>query len=121
MTLLDRAKSIPHGAKVIAGWLGSGGEVVEPETAQERADICLPCPNNVANFPVTTAVALAVKQYLGVKNKLSLRVKGEKALGTCSACGCVLRLKVWEPQEKVQNELTDEERQKLPAFCWQLR
>lgn len=128
MNLLDRAKAIPHGLAVITKWLGSGGEVVEPEVSQERADICngknptnRRCPHNDPSFPLTEKVAIAVRQYLSVKNKLELRVDGEKSLGTCAICTCELRLQVHEPQEKVQREMTDEERTKLPPWCWKLK
>ncbi len=120
MNLLDQAKHIPHGVAVISKWLGSGGEVVDQEIAQARADVCNRCHNNVLGFKPIQTVATAVKQYLSVKNGLGLRVNGEHSLGACSACWCQLRLLVWEPQEKVQRELTDEERPKLPIWCWRL-
>ncbi len=128
MSLLDQAKHIPHGVSVISKWLGSGGEVVDQQTAQARANVCLgknpyksPCPNNLSGFKPTTAVAAAVKQYLSVKNGLGLQVAGEAGLGTCSACGCVLKLIVWQPQDKIHREITDEERPRLPSWCWKLR
>ena len=128
MNILEQAKKIPHGIAVITEWLGSGGIVVSPEESQARADICngnTPsghrCPHNVTNPTVTKAVALAVKKYLSVKNAVNLRVRGEKALGTCDICSCVLRLQVHEPQEKVRRDLTDEEKDLLPKFCWKLK
>jgi hypothetical protein len=129
MNLLDQAKHIPHGVAVISKWLGSGGEVVDQQTAQARACTCVGpnnpthkrCSNNVAGFRPTETVAAAVKQYLSVKNGLGLKVHGEEELGTCSACGCVLKLIIWEPQTKVQREITDDERPRLPSWCWKLR
>jgi hypothetical protein len=128
MSILEKAKHIPHGVSVISKWLGSGGEVVDQQTAQARANVCCgtnpteaKCANNVSTSPATGAVAAAVKSYLGIKNKLGLKVGGEDELGTCQACGCVLKLIVWEPQTKVQREITDEERPRLPSWCWKLR
>lgn len=127
MRLFDLVKNIPHGAEVIAGWVGSGGEVVDSETSQARADTCTgrlsgtSCPKNDLRFTPVEAVALAVKKYLSVKNSLSLRVLGERSLGTCRLCGCTLRLQVHEPQDKVKSELTDEEKQQAPEFCWKLK
>lgn len=120
MSLLDKAKSIPHGIAVITKWLGSGGEVVAPEAAQKRAGICLNCPLNIPGFQLTQGVAAAIKQVLAVKNRLQLRVQGEKRLGTCAACGCALKLQVHEPQSKVIAEMTVDERRNLPAHCWKL-
>ena len=118
MNLLESAKHIPHGIVAISKWLGSGGDVVDQETAQARADVCLKCELNIVGFKPTEAVALAVKQVLSVKNRLGLRVKGEHGLGTCSACGCALRLLTWEPLDKVQREITNDEKGKLPTWCW---
>jgi hypothetical protein len=118
MNLWQSASKIPHGAEQISEWLGSGGNAVDPATAQRRADICLKCPHNQPGLNVTKAVALAVRSFLDLKNKLKLRVKGEKSLGACDICTCQLRLQVHEPQELVVLGLTPEEMEKLPEFCW---
>lgn len=128
MNLLTKVQNIAGGVEVIAGWLGDGGAVVEQDESQSRADVCngknptgKRCVHNVKNYAVTKAVALTVKKYLSVKNAMNLRVVGEKELGRCKLCGCVLRLQVHEPQEKVVAELTNEEKSQLPEFCWKLR
>jgi hypothetical protein len=121
MNLLQKAASIPNGVKHITEWLGSGGTVVSQADAQERANICLKCPKNVSGLAVTKAVALAIKAHLETKNQLRLRVQGEKSLHSCEACGCVLRLLVWEPQDRVQSQLTDGEVEQLPDNCWKLK
>jgi len=120
MNLWDRAKQIKHGIEVISEWLGDGGQVVDQETAQKRANICLKCPLNVPTVVVVDAVARAIKKHLSVKNELALRVEGEKSLHTCQACGCVLRLLVWEPQSRVKVNMTPEETEKTPSHCWKL-
>lgn len=120
MNLLEQAKHIPHGLKVISEWLGSGGEVVDKETAQERANTCLKCPSNVEGSAVTAAVAGAIKRHLEVKNRLGLTVDGAKKLKMCNYCGCQLNLLIWQKQEKVESELSDMEKESLPAFCWKL-
>lgn len=128
MNLLDQARKITHGIAVITEWLGSGGVVADPKEAQDRADICngknptgRRCKHNVMDHGFTEKAALAIKEYLKVKNRLQLRVRGEKTLGTCEICSCVLRLKVHVPQSKIATELTDEEKEILPKFCWQLK
>lgn len=128
MNLWQQAQHIPHGIEVISGWLGSGGIVVPNEEAQARADICngnnptgKKCVNNVEGMAVVEGVALAIKKYLAVKNALNLRVNGERQLGSCKSCGCVLRLQVHEPQDKIRKELSEEEKTTLPEFCWKLK
>lgn len=120
MNVLDQIAHIPHGASVIAEWLGDP-VVCSREEAQARADVCLECPKNKPGIGISKAVALAVKQHLAVKNQLNLRVEGEKQLQTCEACGCVLRLQIWLPGGKVANELTVEEIEQLPKQCWKLK
>lgn len=128
MNLFERAKQLGLGLVHITTWLGAGGEPADRGTAQERADICngdnptgRRCENNVEMDNVTPAVADAVRKTIEVKNKLELRVRGEKMLRHCTACGCVLRLLVHEPQERVRKQLTAEEIDKLPKWCWKLR
>jgi hypothetical protein len=70
---------------------------------------------------LTTGVALAIKEYLSIKNKLGLKVNGEQQLKTCAICGCALKLKIHEPQDRVRAELTDEEKLTAPDFCWQTK
>ncbi len=121
MSILEQAKKIPNGVKQITEWLGDGGKVVDPAVAQRRADICLRCPKNVPGHPVTEVVGLAIRAHLSLKNQLKLRVNGEKSLHLCGVCGCVLRLLVHEPQERVVMGLTDDEISKLPDNCWKLK
>lgn len=120
MNLWDSVKHIPDGVRNLADWLGEGGQVVDPAEAQRRADTCITCGLNKPGPAVTKAVALAIKAQLGVKNKLKLRVDGEKKLHQCGACGCVLRLLIHEPQERVEAHITEEERGKLPGMCWKI-
>ena len=116
MTFLDRAQQIKDGAITIAEWLGSGAETVSKVDAQRRADICLKCPLNLPGVGITSIVANAIRRHLEVKNKLQLRVAGEKSLKTCAACSCQNRLKIWVP---IQNLGVDrEELVKFDDNCW---
>lgn len=126
VNIIDAAKHMPQGISIITEWLGDGGQVADAEEAQARADICTgrlsgkACDQNDLSFSVTKPVALAVKRYLEVKNKIRLRVAGERRLGVCRVCTCNLRLLVHEPIDQVRAEMTDEERERLPSFCWKL-
>lgn len=120
MNLLEKAKQLGLGISHLTDWLGDGGEVVSQEVAQHRANTCITCGLNQPGASVTTAVALAIRGQLGVKNKLKLRVEGEKRLGHCQACSCVLKLLIWEPQDRVEDHLDDESRARLPGMCWKI-
>jgi len=114
--LTERVAQFAEGARILTDWLGSGAITVDPATAQRRADICLKCPMNANESFTAEAIAAAVRKQVEIKNHLQLRVGGEKNLKICSGCGCVLRLKVWLPTERLG--LDDEELKKFPDFCW---
>lgn len=118
MNLTERASQIVNGAKVLVDWIGHGGVTVDTEIAQFRADICLKCPMNVRDWPFLESVATAIKKQIGLKNHLQLRVTGEKGLHFCSGCGCVNKLKIWLPLEKILPE--PEERGNFDERCWLL-
>lgn len=121
LNILQRTRQLAHGVEVISEWIGSGGEVVEQEEAQARADICATCAKNRPGMPLTETVALAVRRHLETKNKIGLRVEGEKRLAACEVCACQLRLLIWKSQASVVAEMPDGEREKYPDFCWKLK
>ena len=85
-----------------AAWVGAGGHPVPKHHAQFRADICVQCPMNKEKpiYEMLAApVALLAKRQIALKNKMNLRVDGEKSLHVCDACDCILKLKVWVPIE----------------------
>lgn len=117
-TLFEKAKQLTNGAIILTEWLGEGGHTVGRDLAQERANICLDCPQNMKEWPILETVADKVKQIVQVKNHLQLRVSGERRLHVCSGCSCALRTKIWLPLEKILPE--PEERRKFDKSCWLL-
>lgn len=120
MSIFDQAKAIPHGVQSITEWLGEGGNVVDRAESQRRANICLHCDENKEDWIVTGMVADAVRRHLEVKNHLKLRVVGEKNLGRCDVCQCVLRLLVHEPLDNVKRQMKYNPGEKYPEKCWKL-
>jgi hypothetical protein len=118
MTVLDQISSIPDGVRHIYHWLGEGGNVVDQETAQARANTCNTCAYNIGGLSVTAVAGIAIKKQLELKNHLKLRVDGEKRLKMCGTCGCQLKLLVWEPQERVKSQMIPAEAVLVPDFCW---
>lgn len=118
-SLLERAKSIADGARVIFDWLGHGGVCVSQEQAQTRADVCANCPENKPSDMLTKDVADAIRKHLEVKNRLQLRVNGEKSLQQCGVCLCNLRLKCWVPIDVIRKHMNDGELERFPEHCWQ--
>jgi len=119
--LIDRVKSIKHGAEVLFEWLGSGGVATDKSEAQRRANICLKCPQNCKGSTLIDSVASAVKKHVEVKNKLGLRVQSEKGLGQCRVCSCSLKLKVWVPKSILKSHMLDGEAEAFKVAnskCW---
>lgn len=107
--------------KTTSAWLGEGGKPVPQEQAQHRAHVCLQCPLNVKK-PLwelfAGAAAMLVHRQIELKNNLDLHVQDEEELNICTACGCILKLKVWQPLKFIEQNLTDEHRRNLDRFCW---
>lgn len=102
---------------VRVSWLGDGGEPVARDVASARAAICLACPNNQPRLWENMARHL-VSWALGVdrlRSELKLATGVETGLHVCAACDCVLRCKVWVPNEHVE-ATTD--LAALPENCW---
>lgn len=116
MNFFERASQLISGAKTLTDWLGAGGMPVGNELAQSRADVCLKCPMNVKDWDMIESIADAIKKQVELKNHLNLRVDGEKSLHICSACGCVMRLKVHVPLRLCLPEAN--ERDKYHPSCW---
>ena len=121
MNLLERVKTMVDGVKNLTLWVGSGGEVVAPEVAQARAEVCLNCPHNLPGMVATREVAEATLKFLEFKNSLKLDVAGEEDLHSCATCGCVLPLLIWEPDARVAKQMTPEEIKSSPEECWKLK
>lgn len=120
MSIWEQVKTMADGVKNLTLWIGAGGDVVSQDDAQTRANICLMCPHNKPGAVGTREVAEATIKFLEFKNQLKLTVKGELGLQSCDGCGCVIPLMIWEPQDRIQQQMTGEELAVTPSFCWKL-
>ncbi len=120
---LARVMALVNGARTLARWLGDGSEPVSQDIAESRANRCASCPLNVRGDwfdRVTGSIADMVREEVTAKSAMDLRVKKESELGTCDACGCNLRLKVWVPMDVILPRMTDEALSRLDGKCWVL-
>jgi len=106
-----------EGLPNITEWVVDG-TVVDLEEAQSRANVCLQCDRNESTSFAASAVAHSVRRLLELKNKLGLRVDGEKKLGQCGVCSCVLKLQIWEPMELVEKQRN--KALSYPPQCWKI-
>jgi hypothetical protein len=120
-TPMGRVLSLANGARTISRWLGEGMEPVSDALANSRAKVCSACPMNVAGDwfdRVTGKIAEIVREEVTAKSALNLRTDHEQELGTCDACGCNLRLKVWVPLQTIRERATAESDGELDPGCW---
>jgi hypothetical protein len=108
--------------KPLTSWLEDGGPVVTPELAQARGRICAKCPLNVTGDwwekISKQPVADVIKKWLEIKNEMKIGVPVEKEVGICRACGCVLRIKIWEPLDYITQHTDPETMSKFVPNCW---
>lgn len=120
MSLIGEIQNTARGAAVLKDWLGDA-EVVPQHIAEERAKICIDCPENREPRwweKIKTDLADRMILHLSVKNKIGLAVKDEEKLGICRVCGCCNPLAIWVPNEHLKKHTSAELQSKFPAWCW---
>ena len=63
-------------------------------------------------------VMAQIREWVAIKNDLALKTPYDAKLGTCTACLCDLRTKIWVPLNIVLKVTTPEVREKLHPACW---
>ncbi len=120
-SVVGRARNVAAGQKTLAEWWGKGGKPVDQTTANDRAAVCVKCPQNgsgglLAKF--TVAAAANIQESIEELNDLKMKTRYDDALGVCDACDCPLRLKVWTPLEHIVNNMPIQTKEKLDPSCW---
>lgn len=127
VNIIEELRRDVEGAKLLADWLGDGGEPVSQIVAEQRASVCAfgdggyPCGlNREANWwdRVKHKIADTIRAELEIKHQLALKVSSENALHMCASCGCALPLKVWTPTKHLKAHTPAHVIDKTPPFCW---
>ena len=109
-----------QGTRTLVSWkLKHGGKLVEKTEADRRASICIRCPMN------QPAVGCSSCNMEALRQSVILVVGGaqtayDSQLKTCYSCGCELKAKVHLPLKCLQDEMSPEQKARLPDFCWLL-
>ena len=91
------------------------------EIAEHRASVCAECPLNESPNLFEKLVGESVKVVRSAfekKHEMKLRTSIDRRLKICSACGCETKLKIWQPIELIEQQMTEEERKALDKDCW---
>ncbi len=116
---ITKIRQTAVGAVALSEWLGDGGHPVEPRVAAVRSKRCKRCPKNATTgWGLTKVVADKIKEHTAYKHKLELSTEDDLKLGTCIACGCHLKLKVWVPLPYILKHQTKEVESRLWEECW---
>lgn len=117
------SRNLIKGAARVARWWLGGQPPVEQTLAIRRASTCLTCPLNQSGTlfdELTGKAAVAVRAAMGLKHEMNLKLPGdaEAGLHVCTACGCELKLKVWQSWGLIMGQMSLEEQKALDDRCW---
>lgn len=108
-------------AQFLLNWALSGGQLVDQNTANLRAEICKACHNNKPSSEVRQGCSTCNKMGSLVINSVRSKIIGKHStpsdnkILTCGICGCDNKISVWIPNEIL---LSPEEANAFPTFCW---
>lgn len=112
------------GKGLLIEWEEQGFQSVTPEAAAARAKVCVDCPkNNPGHFTkwFTVPVVNHFMKLAGKMNERKLTTSDDEKLGTCEACLCPMRGKVWVPMDLIKKHTPDGVEQQLDPRCWLLK
>lgn len=118
-TFLERFKTF---AASLGDYIKSGGKLVDQNTANIRAEICVKCHNNVIEKEarktccgggiVESAVIVSTRAAIVGSRKTT----SDKSLATCAICGCCNKTSVWFPSSPIG--VSQDNKNAYPDFCW---
>ncbi len=115
-------KTVSQFVSFIFEWRKAGGQLVDQNTANTRAAICVGCHNNKPTNEIRKKACCgggaAQNAAVVVARATVIRGKStpyDKNLLACNLCGCDLKIKVWIPSDVL---LKTEDANAYPSFCW---
>lgn len=118
-TFLERIRNF---ASSLTNYVQTGGQLVDQNTANIRAEICASCTNNKPDTEVRKsccgkgliegAAIMAVRKGI-VGDRVTT---SHSKLGSCSICGCTNNLAVWFPSNPLG--VSEENKNAWPSYCW---
>lgn len=113
-------KTVQAFVQFLWAWRIGGGELVDQNTANQRAAICAQCHNNRSSSGgrvcgVCNKMAHGVLD--GIRSGIIKNAKttSDDKLQTCLVCGCDLKISVWIPNQVL---LKLEDHNAYPTFCF---
>jgi len=114
--------TVLQGTRTIGQWLWQSGlkgarQYVPQPLADSRAKVCLRCPFNDEPQGCTSCNSKAMKEALRIVigNRTT---PFDDQLKSCRICQCGLSGKVQLPHQVLYDNMTDEQKARLPDYCW---
>lgn len=120
--MINVFQSVQSFVQFLLNWKLKGGGLVDQNTANIRAAVCVSCHNNKGSKEVRKSccgggaasnAALYAARKLIIQNKST---PSDKQLLVCAICSCDLKIKVWIPNSAL---LEPDDANAYPDFCWQ--
>lgn len=108
------------GLNAIAKMFGNEGTVPK-ELANQRANVCVQCPQNSRGDWTRFFTKLAseqVRKMLEARKGMGLKTDYDEQLNICEVCACPLRLKVHAQLAHIKEHTDAETAALLPDNCW---
>lgn len=122
--VVDHVNKTAAGIRLVVDWLGSGLRPVAQAEADQRAAVCITCPQNQTGDlwqRLDAKAADGMKRLLSIKADMTLSTPFDSRLKTCVACDCHLPLKVFAPMKHILDNTKPEVMAQLDPRCWIIR
>lgn len=114
------AATIVAGTEVFMAFVLSGGKLVEPSVAEERAKTCAACFAAVY-VPGCGGCAGLVNTVMDVVGKGTTSADDQLRTKSCAWCKCSALANCWVPTETSAKGVTDEMLSVDIPWCWKIR
>lgn len=114
-------KTVQSFVQFLWSWYTTGGKLLDQETANARAAICVQCHNNKPSHEARGGCSVCNKMGGVVLQSVRAQIiknnttPSDAKLLTCALCGCDNRITVWIPNQIL---LKLEDANAYPAFCF---
>jgi hypothetical protein len=95
----------------------NGRERVDKEVANNRARICVGCPDNIDPAGCSTCNRGRMEKLIE-KLTGAIATKHDARLKSCRHCGCINKAQVWFPLDILQKFTQADVNAALPSNCW---
>lgn len=113
-----RSAKAKVGIRLVMDFLGPSLKPVPHELAEQRASVCVTCPQNKPGSLISHTGGLVLKMLLQARSDLKLETSHDANLHDCHACDCNLHLKPHVSIDYILSKTPPDVMAKLDPKCW---